>query len=197
MFIALLLLVIVIKTYSGHPVYNGHQAIPQGWPLYTGLTVCTRDETACFSGSSAWIVSYQLTVYLTDKLPIGCSTKFFARPREISRLFDWFSVIFWTACDIIRQSSDVLLGKSRNTLNCHGFLSRVIFGWSSTTPVLWQGVSYTVQEKAIEENYSQFNTIIMKTIWNLLLVWYHMGLVIFIMYKRARRVNYCQRACRA
>ena len=26
--------------YSGYPVYNGHLAISQGWPLYTGL-FCT------------------------------------------------------------------------------------------------------------------------------------------------------------
>ena len=25
--------------YSGHPIYYGHLAITQGWPLYTGLTV--------------------------------------------------------------------------------------------------------------------------------------------------------------
>ena len=24
---------------SSHPAYNGHLAISQGWPLYTGLTV--------------------------------------------------------------------------------------------------------------------------------------------------------------
>ena len=25
--------------YSGQPVYNGYLAIPQGWPLYTGLNI--------------------------------------------------------------------------------------------------------------------------------------------------------------
>ena len=28
-----------LYNYSGHPVYNSHLAISQGWPLYTGLTV--------------------------------------------------------------------------------------------------------------------------------------------------------------
>ena len=28
--------------YSGHPVYYGHLAIPQGWPLYTGLPVNSK-----------------------------------------------------------------------------------------------------------------------------------------------------------
>ena len=28
--------------YSGYPVYYGHLSIPQGWPLYTGLTVNSK-----------------------------------------------------------------------------------------------------------------------------------------------------------
>ena len=42
--------------YSGHPVYNGHLAISQGWPLYIGLTVyyIKQDAVEAFTWASLY-----------------------------------------------------------------------------------------------------------------------------------------------
>ena len=62
--------------YSGHPVYNGHLTISQGWPLYTGLTVFG------LRGLRYTEVSYQkvgLELMATQRcwseLHVGCTTR--------------------------------------------------------------------------------------------------------------------------